>query len=77
MSRPVFQIILTLIRLAINVLGKGCRLLYTVLDVVDDGVSNGSVTSPEWFTKVREIVEYLENSFDILKEFPSAYADNQ
>lgn len=74
MSRPIFVIILSLIRLAIKVISRGSRILLTVLDIVDDGVQNGSVTTPEWFERVRAIVDYLDGAVISLGEFPQAYS---
>lgn len=75
MSRSVFVVVLAILRMAIHVLSRGSRLLLTVLDIVDDGVQNGSVTAPGWFDKVRAIADYLDDSLNTLKEFPAVYSD--
>lgn len=77
MSRPIFTIILTILRIVIHALSRGSRLLLTVLDIVDDGVQNGSVTAPEWFDKVRAIADYLDSAVSTLHEFPQAYCSDE
>jgi hypothetical protein len=73
MSRSLFLIVFSVLRIAIRVISRGSRLLITVLDIVDDGVQNGSVDAPEWFDKVRSIADYLDGAVDTLKEFPQTY----
>lgn len=76
MSRSIFVVILAILRIVIHALSRGSRLLMTVLDIVDDGVQNGSVTAPGWFEKVRAIADYLDGAIDTLREFPATYSDN-
>lgn len=61
MSKITLSAILTLIRLGIVLIGKGVRLVYTIIDLVDDGVVNQSAEKPSWYDKAVSIIGSLED----------------
>lgn len=62
MSKVTLSAILTLIRLAIVVCSKATRLIYSVIDLCDDGIMNGSAERPDWYDHLCRIVSLLEDS---------------
>lgn len=62
MSKITLSAILTLIRLAIVLLNKGVRLVYSVLDLCDDGIINQSYEKPDWYTHVVRVLSLLEDA---------------
>lgn len=62
MSKITLSAILTLIRLAIVVISKGARLIYSIVDLCDDGIINQSAEKPSWYEKACEIIGTLENA---------------
>lgn len=62
MSKITLSAILTLIRLAIVLLSKGVRLVYTIIDLVDDGVINQSAERPEWYENTIHVISLLEDA---------------
>lgn len=68
MSKITFSAILTLIRLAIVLLNKGSRLIYSVVDLCDDGIINQSVQKPDWYDHVVRIIGLLEDAISSLSK---------
>lgn len=62
MSKITISAILTLIRLAIVLLNKGSRLVYSVIDLCDDGIINQSVEKPDWYEHVLRVIQLLEDA---------------
>lgn len=62
MSKITLSAVLTLIRLAIVLLGKGCRLVYSIIDLCDDGVVNQSAERPEWYQNAIRVISLLEDA---------------
>lgn len=60
MSKVTISAILTIIRVVLTLGEKIVRLIYSVLDVVDDGVINNSVPKPEWYEKVVSAISNIE-----------------
>lgn len=48
MSKITISAVLTVLRLAIGLTQKIIRLIYVVMDLVDDGCVNASVVRPDW-----------------------------
>lgn len=61
MSKITINAVLTVLRLAISLIGKVVRLLYSVSDLVDDGCINASVPRPEWMVSLCSVISTLEN----------------
>lgn len=62
MPKITISAILTLIRLSIVLLSKGSRLIYSVLDLCDDGIINQSYDKPEWYQHVIRVLALLEDA---------------
>lgn len=62
MSKITLQAVLTLIRLAIVLLSKGVRLVYSVIDLCDDGIINQSAERPSWYEHVVRVISLLEDA---------------
>lgn len=62
MSKITISAILTLVRLAIVLLSKGSRLVYSVLDLCDDGIINQSYEKPDWYQHVVRVLSLLEDA---------------
>lgn len=62
MSKITISAILTLLRLAIVLLNKGCRLVYSIIDLCDDGIINQSVEKPSWYEHLIRVISLLEDA---------------
>lgn len=62
MSKITLEAILTLLRLAIVVSSKAARLIYTVVDLCDDGIINQSAEKPAWYEHLVRIIRLLEDA---------------
>lgn len=62
MSQITLSAILTLIRLAIVLLSKGARLVYSVVDLCDDGIINQSYEKPAWYAHIIRVITLLEDA---------------
>lgn len=62
MSKITISAILTLIRLAIVLLSKGSRLVYSIIDLCDDGMINQSVPRPDWYDHLIRVLSLLEDA---------------
>lgn len=60
MSKITISAILTIIRIILSLGEKIVRLIYSILDVVDDGIINNSVPKPEWYEKVVSAISNIE-----------------
>lgn len=61
MSKITINAVLTVLRLVISLVGKCCRLIYTIIDLVDDGCLNASAPRPEWLTVLPSAINTLES----------------
>lgn len=43
-------------------LNKGSRLVYSVIDLCDDGIINQSVEKPDWYEHVLRVIQLLEDA---------------
>lgn len=62
MSKVTLSAVLTLIRLAIVLLSKGTRLIYSIIDLCDDGMVNQSAEKPAWYDHAIRVISLLEES---------------
>lgn len=61
MSRVTLSAVLTLLRLVLSFANKAARLLYSIIDLVDDGCLNASVEKPAWYQHVIGALTTLES----------------
>lgn len=61
MSKITISAVLTVLRLVIAFLGKAVRLVYTIIDLVDDGCLNASVERPEWYSHLVAAINTIED----------------
>lgn len=66
MSKITLSAILTLIRLVIVLISKGVRLVYSIIDLCDDGIINQSAEKPSWYDSAISVINSLEESARIL-----------
>lgn len=76
MSKITLSAILTLIRLAIVLVGKGCRLAYSIIDLCDDGIINQSVEKPSWYEHVVRVIGLLEDATSSLSNLEDVLTIN-
>lgn len=62
MSKITLQAVLALIRLAIVLLSKGVRLVYSIIDLCDDGIINQSAEKPAWYDHAVRVISLLEDA---------------
>lgn len=41
----------------------------TILDLIDDGIANGSLSLPSWYFDLVNVLNVLQESFDKVNEF--------
>lgn len=61
MSKITISAVLTCLRLVIGFVSKVIRLIYTIIDLVDDGCINASVARPDWMDVLVRAIDSLEN----------------
>lgn len=59
MSKFTINAALALLRFALNLLPKAIRVIYAVIDLVDDGCLNGSVPRPSWMNALQSVIDTL------------------
>lgn len=62
MSKITLSAILALIRLVIVLLSKGARLIYSVIDLCDDGIINQSAEKPAWYDRAISVINSIESA---------------
>lgn len=60
MSKITITAVLTCLRLAMSFVEKVIRLIYSVIDLVDDGVINYSAPRPDWMSVLAAAINSLE-----------------
>ena len=61
MSKITINAVLTVLRLVIFSITKASRLIYAIMDLVDDGCINESVTRPDWMIVLTRALESLQS----------------
>lgn len=61
MSKITISAVLTILRLALTFLAKSVNLIYTIIDLVDDGCRNNSVEQPEWVKILATAIDSIQN----------------
>lgn len=59
MSKFTINAAIALLRLALNLLPKIVRIIYAVIDLVDDGCLNNSVPRPSWMASLQGVIDTL------------------
>ena len=62
MSKITLSAVLTLLRLGIVLVNKVVRLVYSIIDLCDDGIINQSAERPAWYDRVVAVIGALEES---------------
>lgn len=60
MSKFTISAILGVLRVLIGALSRCSRLIYAVIDLVDDGCLNASVLRPQWYDLLRGCLDSLD-----------------
>lgn len=61
MSKITLSAVCALVRLAIVLLSKGIRLVYSIIDLCDDGIVNQSAEKPQWYDSAVRVISLLED----------------
>lgn len=59
MSKFTLNAALALLRFALNLIPKVIRIIYAVIDLIDDGCLNASVPRPQWMTALSSAIDAL------------------
>lgn len=62
MSKITLSAVLTLLRLGIILANKCARLVYSIIDLCDDGMINQSAEKPQWYDRALAVIGALEES---------------
>ena len=60
MSKFTISAVLGILRVLIGVLSRASRLIYAVIDLVDDGCLNASAPRPEWYDLLRASLDSID-----------------
>lgn len=60
MSKITVNAVLTVLRLVITLLTKAVRLIYTIIDLVDDGCINASAPRPDWIVVLSTALDNIQ-----------------
>lgn len=66
MPKITINFVLVLLRLVMKSIEKVVALIISIIDLVDDGVINGSYSSPVWLDTVKKVLVILRNVCDQL-----------
>ena len=59
MSKITLNAALALLRFTLNLIPKVIRILYSIIDLVDDGCLNASVPRPSWMVTISHVIDQL------------------
>lgn len=59
MPKFTINLALALLRFALNLIPKVARVIYTIIDLVDDGCLNSSAPRPEWLRSLSSVLDSL------------------
>lgn len=60
MSKFTISAVLGILRVLIGALSRCSRLIYAVMDLIDDGCLNASATRPQWYELLRGCLDSLD-----------------
>lgn len=61
MSKITVNAALAVLRLVLVLVAKSIRLIYSVMDLVDDGCLNASVPRPDWMFTLSSVLSTFES----------------
>lgn len=61
MSKITISAILAVLRLVLTSISKAVRLVYSIIDLCDDGCINNSVVRPDWVHSLIAVIDSLES----------------
>lgn len=61
MSKITVNAVLTVLRLVVSLTTKCIRLIYSIMDLVDDGCINASVARPDWMITLVSVLDTFQN----------------
>lgn len=67
MSKFTISLFVKLLSLALECVIKVSSYVVSIIDYVDDGVRNGSFSSPEWMSTLSEVQMSLDALYGLLK----------
>lgn len=77
MSKITVNAVLTVLKLVISLVTKCIRLVYSIVDLVDDGCINASVTRPDWVLALTSALEVFRSlSTDLSKVEEQVYVES-
>lgn len=59
MSKFTLNAAIALLRFALNLIPKVIRIIYAIIDLVDDGCLNSSVARPAWMATLSNVCDTL------------------
>lgn len=68
MSIRIAKLTLHGFRLVVQLLGICLEAIRKVLDIIDDGIKNGSANLPSWYFELVDILNVLQDSCDRIGE---------
>lgn len=60
MSKFTISAVLGILRVLIGALSRCSRLIYAVIDLIDDGCLNASAPRPQWYDLLRGCLDSLD-----------------
>lgn len=72
MSKFTISLFVKLLSLALECVIKVSGYVVSIIDYVDDGVKNGSFSTPEWVSTLAEVQMSLDTLYDLLKSVKSS-----
>lgn len=61
MSKITISAVLTLLRFVMAVIAKSIRVIYAIIDLVDDGCLNNSAPRPSWMSVLSQVLVSLQS----------------
>lgn len=62
MSKITISTVLTIIRIVLTLGEKLVRLIYTIIDICDDGIVNFSFDKPAWYDSLVRVIGNIQES---------------
>lgn len=60
MSKFTVSAVLGILRVLIGVLSRASRLIYCIIDLIDDGCLNASAARPQWYDLLRGCLDSID-----------------
>lgn len=75
MPKITISAVLFVLRLAVKLIDKLIRLVYTIMDLVDDGCLNSSSPRPDWMLMLTAAISTLSSIGSDFTKIENALAD--